>query len=62
MAFGDHLNDYEMLAECGIASVPENAYPPLKDLVRHTVPANTEGGVLMKLREILETGTVKELV
>lgn len=53
LAFGDHMNDYEMLVECGRAFVPENAYPPLKKLIGRTVPSNREGGVLKKLREIL---------
>ena len=53
VAFGDHMNDYEMLLECGQAYVPENAYPPLKRLIGSTVAANTEGGVLKKIREIL---------
>ncbi len=53
VAFGDHMNDYEMLTECGNAFVPENAYPPLKKLIGRTVPSNAEGGVLQKLREIL---------
>ena len=52
-AFGVHMNDYEMLLECGSAFVTENAYPPLKKLIRNTVPPNTEGGVLKKLNEIL---------
>ncbi len=54
VAFGDHMNDYEMLTECGRAYVPENAYPPLKKLIGRTVPSNAEGGVLIKLREMLE--------
>ena len=54
LAFGDHMNDYEMLLECGGAFVTENAYPPLKKLIPNIVPANTEGGVLKKLKEILE--------
>ena len=54
VAFGDHMNDYEMLLECGKAFVTENAYPPLKKLIRSTVPANTEGGVLIKLKEIIK--------
>ena len=53
IAFGDHMNDYEMLLECGEAYVPENAYPPLKELIGRTVPANTAGGVIEKLKEIL---------
>lgn len=52
-AFGDHMNDYEMLLECGNAFVTDNAYPPLKKLIRNVVPANTEGGVLSKIKEIL---------
>ena len=53
VAFGDHMNDYEMLLECGRAYVTENAYPPLKDLIGQTVPANTEYGVLKKIKQIL---------
>ena len=55
MAFGDHMNDYEMLLECGGAFVTENAYPPLKTLIPNFVPSNTEGGVVTKLKEILQT-------
>lgn len=53
LAFGDHMNDYEMLTECGHAYVPENAYPPLKALIGKTVPAAEEGGVILKLKEII---------
>ena len=53
VAFGDHMNDYEMLLECGEAYVTENAYPPLKELIPRTVPSNCDGGVLTKLKEIL---------
>ena len=53
VAFGDHMNDYEMLLECGRAYVTENAYPPLKELIGQTVPANTEHGVLQKIKQIL---------
>ena len=52
-AFGDHMNDYEMLLECGRAYVTENAYPPLKDLVGQTVPANVEHGVIWQIQKIL---------
>lgn len=53
-AFGDHMNDYEMLLECGHAYVTENAYPPLKKLIHRTVPSNTEGGVLLMLNEMIK--------
>lgn len=42
MAFGDHMNDYEMLMECGQAYVAENGYPPLKEMIKRTV-ANADG-------------------
>ena len=48
------MNDYEMLLECGHAYVPKNAYPPLKRMIRNTIPSNDEGGVLTKLKEILK--------
>ncbi len=31
VAFGDHMNDYEMLLCCGRAYVPESGYPYLKE-------------------------------
>lgn len=52
-AFGDHMNDLEMLQACGYAFVPENGYPPLKEIVKNVVPANTERGVVQKIKEIL---------
>ena len=53
VAFGDHMNDLEMLKECGAAYVTENAYPPLKDLFENVVPSNDRGGVTQKIKEIL---------
>ena len=48
------MNDYEMLLSCGRAFVTQNAYPPLKEIIGETIPANTEGGVILKLKEIAE--------
>lgn len=56
VAFGDHMNDYEMLLESGRAYVTENAYLPLKRLIRRTVPANSEGGVIKTLKNFLSGG------
>ena len=52
-AFGDHMNDLEMLEECAHAYVTENAYPPLKKRIRNTVASNAEDGVYRKILEIL---------
>ena len=53
-AFGDHMNDYEMLLSCGFPYVTENAYPPLKTYIPNIVPSNNEKGVLQKIRELTE--------
>lgn len=52
-AFGDHMNDYEMLAECGHPYVPANAYPPLKEKIGEVIASNAENGVIKKLEEII---------
>ncbi len=54
VAFGDHMNDYEMLLECGQSYVTENAFPPLKEKIKRTIPSNAEGGVLTKIKEIIK--------
>lgn len=54
VAFGDHMNDFEMLGECGYAYVPENAYPPLKKLIGRTIPSNENKGVIQKIKEIIK--------
>ncbi len=50
------MNDYEMLLESGRAYVTENAYLPLKRLIRRTVPANSEGGVIKTLKNFISGG------
>lgn len=52
-AFGDHMNDLEMLQASGNAYVTANAYPPLKERVGETIASNVEYGVIQKLKEIL---------
>lgn len=53
MAFGDHMNDYEMLLECGYPYVTANAYPPLKEKIPNVVPSNAEKGVFQRLEQLL---------
>ena len=57
VAFGDHMNDFEMLVECGTAYVPANAYPPLKEQFP-VIAANEAGGVLVKIKEILSQSEI----
>ena len=55
-AFGDHMNDYEMLLACGHPYLPANAYPRLTELLSGAVivPSNVENGVLRALNAIAE--------
>ncbi len=53
-AFGDHMNDYEMLLSCGFSYVTANAYPPLKSYFPNVIPSNNEKGVLQKIGELTE--------
>ena len=55
-AFGDHMNDYEMLLACGHPYLPANAYPRLKEQIAGAVvvPPNTENGVLQALNAIAD--------
>lgn len=52
-AFGDHMNDYEMLTKSGHPYVTANAYPPLKEIIGEEIPSNAEFGVITKIKEIL---------
>ena len=52
-AFGDYMNDLEMLLACGHAYVPENGFPVLKEKIGNIIPSNAEKGVIGKIQEIL---------
>lgn len=53
IAFGDHMNDYEMLLECGRAYITANGYEPLKKEIGNIVPANSEKGVINFLKTLV---------
>lgn len=53
MAFGDHMNDYEMLCVSGQPYCTANAYAGLKNKIGTEIPSNAEGGVILKLKELL---------
>lgn len=53
MAFGDHMNDLEMLGVCGQPFVTANAFSGLKAIYKNTVPSNAENGVIQKLKQLL---------
>lgn len=51
MAFGDYLNDCELLESVGESYAMENAHETLKAMARHIAPSNDENGVMRVLRE-----------
>lgn len=54
VAFGDHMNDFEMLKESGISFVPANAYPAMLNAFPNHIPSNGENGVCRTLERLLE--------
>ncbi len=54
IAFGDHMNDLEMLLESGRAYVTQNAYPPLKEIIKNEIPSNKDEGVIKYLKKLLK--------
>ncbi|MBQ9081507.1 MAG: HAD hydrolase family protein, partial [Clostridia bacterium] len=54
MAFGDYMNDLELLLACGHAYVPENGLPALKERIGNVIPSNAEKGVIQKIKELLK--------
>ncbi|WIM73424.1 HAD hydrolase family protein [Corynebacterium suedekumii] len=54
LAFGDYLNDYELLEAAGTAWAMDNAHPDIRAIADHIAPPNTEAGVVTVLRELLD--------
>ncbi len=55
MAFGDYLNDVEMLQCCGESYCMENGHPDLKRIAKYIAASNDNNGVMDVLRQIGET-------
>ena len=50
MAFGDYLNDLELLRQCRYSFAMANAHPELKAAARFEAPGNDQDGVMRVLR------------
>ncbi|RJX68970.1 HAD family hydrolase [Vibrio sinensis] len=53
MAFGDYLNDLEMLQVSGYSYAMENAHEVVKKMARFQAPSNRDSGVLQVIKEKL---------
>jgi len=56
MAFGDYLNDYEMMESCYYSYAMANAHPDLKAVANFETLSNDEDGVCVVLEEYLNKG------
>lgn len=55
-AFGDYLNDAEMMQAVGYGFAMANAYPALKKIARYETSDNNSGGVLIGIRRLIDEG------
>ncbi|MDE5977629.1 MAG: HAD family hydrolase [Turicibacter sp.] len=53
MAFGDYLNDYEMMQTCYYSYAMANAHPDLKAICHFEAPSNDEYGVIQIIEKFL---------
>lgn len=56
MAFGDFMNDYEMMQVCGYSYAMANAHPKLKEICRYETESNDDDGVMKELVRFFELG------
>ena len=54
MAFGDQMNDYELLQQVKYGYAMENAVDPIKEIAYQVIDSNDNQGVIRKKKEILE--------
>lgn len=54
MAFGDYLNDYEMMQSCKYSYAMENAHPRLKEICNYKAKSNDDDGVVFAIKEYFE--------
>ncbi len=52
MAFGDYLNDLELLESVGESYAMDNAHPDLKAVAKHICPSNDEDGVCKTIKKV----------
>ena len=55
-AFGDYMNDAEMMSAVYYSYAVENAHPKIKELARFHTKSNVEHGVLHGIRELIDQG------
>lgn len=51
MAFGDEMNDFEMMTSVYYSYAMDNAADEIKQVARFTAPSNNEYGVIQVIKE-----------
>lgn len=54
MAFGDQMNDYEMLQQVKYGCAMANAVDSIKNIAYEVIQSNDEQGVLLKIKDVLK--------
>ena len=57
-AFGDYMNDAEMMEAVSYSFAMGNAYPAIKKLARFETGTNVEKGVLMGIERLMKEGLI----
>ena len=52
-AFGDQMNDYELLSQVKYSYAMSNAVPEIKQIAYEVIGSNDEQAVITKIKEIL---------
>lgn len=53
-AFGDYLNDLEMMSSVYYSYAMANAHPKIKEIANFRAPSNTEHGVMVTIQEFID--------
>ncbi|MCR5175644.1 MAG: Cof-type HAD-IIB family hydrolase [Anaerovibrio sp.] len=59
-AFGDYMNDYEMMKSVYYSYAMDNAYPEIKDAARFVTKSNIDHGVIYQIKELMAQGLIGE--
>ena len=57
-AFGDFMNDYEMLQAVGYSFAMENAYPEIKKVAKFETLSNDNFGVIAGIKKLISEGLI----
>lgn len=57
-AFGDYMNDYEMVQSVYYSYAMANAHPDLKKVARFECKSNVEHGVMEQIKEFIKQGLI----